>query len=661
MQIVSGLLFALSLCLAVLWGGQTIDYTWGPALLALTGSLSALAFSRFPLQRWSRSTRWAAALTILACGWILWRCWESPVQDFARSDALLAGALLASFLWGLFIPPAGAAMRLVFGGLVLLGVANLVLCLFQLQDPAIAWPFASRPATLPSGLFGHYNHLADFSLVSAMILAARLLFGRESRKWRALLATGAIAAGSCVLISGSRGGLIALGAAACVLLALSAVVAWRVKSRHRVVITVCSIVVPMLGGLLLIPVLNKVQARRGSGESVAAESTAQGFADNLSRLTLYGTAVDIVAEQDWRGGGSRSFGWKKYALWNPETRGTWGQRNDDFVHNELLQTAVDYGWPGALGVSIAVFAVVSVGIAGLMMTGNSRNPDDRGLYDALACGGIAALAGTLLHSNFSFVTHTLPGAMYLGFAMSLALPRRDPCDGPLLLPARCEWIGRVFLVVLAVGLARAGTAGTSAFAALWPVWYGSHESGALPPETAMERIDGALQRWPDAEISGRAANFARSVSVRPSIPETERGSWIERSARLYGEAVARNPFDPEWRVNQANTLSLLGKGGEADAAFEKAIGLQGGMEATFRARYYLGLHLYKRWYDIWVKEARAEEALSQFLRARALLVEAKANTPVSIWSQEGDTALKGVEEIIGFLEGAHILPRDPAR
>ena len=42
MQLISGIFFALALILAVSLGGQTLDYTWGPALIVLSAALAAM-------------------------------------------------------------------------------------------------------------------------------------------------------------------------------------------------------------------------------------------------------------------------------------------------------------------------------------------------------------------------------------------------------------------------------------------------------------------------------------------------------------------------------------------------------------------------------------------------------------------------------------------
>lgn len=646
MQALTGILFALSLVMAVSLGGQTIDYTWGPALVLLGGSLLAACGEGWRL--WRRSpAAWAGPLLMMAAAaWIVWRCWLSPVREFGRSDALLVFAMIAACAWGMVMPARGVAIRMAMATLALLGMADFGIGLRQLAVPEFAWPFAWRIPGFPSGLFGHYNHLADFSLVSAVLLAARFFFGGDRAGERVLQAAGVLANAGCVLISGSRGGMISLCVAAAVLVVLSALMAWRDKSRRLGPLVALSLGMPVVAVAVAVPVIRHFQERRG-----IEHATLEGFGDNQTRLIALGLAIDTAGRHFWTGGGSRSFGWEKYAAWDPEVHGLQAQ-NDDFVHNGILQVATDYGWTGALLVSAAVVAMVLTGLSGLMV----RPPGSAD--DALTVGGLAAVAGTLVHSNFSFVTHTLPGAVYLGLALGLALPRAGAEES---VPWRKTGVVAAvagFLPLVLI-LAVAGTVASRAYHVVWPVWYGPANLTVAAPGQALERLAEHSRQWPAAETSGRTGHLARSLAEREGLTAAEREDYLERAAESYREATGLNPFDPEWPVNRANVLSHLGRAAEAEEEFERAIRLQGGTEGAFRARYYLAAHLYRRWYLAWTRERRAGEALGGFLRARALLDEADELTEPWIRGVEGKELRAGLEKTIAFLEGAKVLPEPP--
>lgn len=656
MQLISGFCFALALALAVSLGGQTLDYTWGPALLALAAALLTAASQAWRLGQRGRGTWLALAFLSLAWGWILWRCWGSPVREFGRSDALLAGGMIAACLWGLLLPAEGIAIRIAMLALALLGLVNLGTGLYQIKDPTFAWPFATRPALFPSGLFGHYNHLADFSLVSAAILVARFFFARDRLGERVLQAAGVIACVACVGISGSRGGILSMCVAAAVLVALSALVSWRDKTPKRRMLGLTALAMPLLLVAVAVPVLKHFQERRG-----IENGSLNRFADNQSRLHSMGLAVDITGKHPWDGGGSRSFGWEKYAAWKPAESGLLAP-NDDFVHNEMLQVATDYGWTGVLLVGAAVLVTGLCGLAGVM-GGEGKGSRARHAADAMACGGLAAMAGTLVHSNFSFVTHTFPGALYLGLALGFALPRRTKEGDSYLIPARpvlAGGIAAVVLLPLVALLGFAGMQGSKAYQALWPVFFGKEQLAGPAPGMAIDRVKDSMLLWPGSELAGSGAHLARDVSLRKDILPSDRKLRLSDADNLYAQAEALNPYDPEWPVNRANILTQLGKNEEAEKDFEKAVSLEGGMEGVFRARFYYARHLYGHWYQAWMtKERSPGEALAGFLHARDLLKEASTMTEQWVRGKEESELVKGLEDMIGFLEGAQIKPEPP--
>jgi O-antigen ligase len=653
MQALSGFFFSMALVLAVVFGGQTLDYTWGPALMALAAALVAACFDKPGTRPAGAATRAVYGLVAVACGWILWRCAGSPVKEFARSDALLVVGLFAACSWIWRMPAQGVAIRMVMATLAGLAFVHVGICMVQLRDPAFAWPFAARPAGLPSGFFGHYNHLADFSLVSAVMLAARAIWGRERMVERVFLGAGAVAAVACVLMSGSRGGFLSLGLALMVLVITSGLIAWRDKSRNRRLVIGLAIAVPLVVALLSPFAFKLVQERRGGSRTLVEVS------DDRFRLAFIRSAINISTEQSMAGSGSRSFGWRKNAAWDPKRDGNNDRFNDDFVHNEILQVAVDYGWIGALLVIAAAGSVGLAGVAGLVGR-ESSDLREKGALDAVCCGGLAAMVGTLAHSNFSFVTHTLPGALYLGMAFGLVLPRRG---GLLEKSSGHRWPGILVSCAVVPGalvLGWVGWVGTQAYRTLWPALFGRELLVVEDPVRAIEILERGTRSWQSAELTGEAGHLSRRLAERQEIALLEQEIWRTRAAEFYGQAEALNPYDPEWVVNHANLLSLLGQDDEAELAFDRAVILVGGMERNFWARYYFAAHLYRRWYQEWTRERRAGEALGQFLRARELLRESSEQGNLGHLGKEAKDLVEGLEKTIRFLEGAQVVP-EPVR
>lgn len=650
-QNLAGALFAVAVAAGVMWGGQLADHTWGPALLALAGSLAVCLLVPAARERLTAGGWWASATVAAAILWILWRCFGSPVAELARADALLAATLAGGFLWAVILPARSVAWNWVTASLALLALTNAGIAAWQIKFPEFSWPFPVRPEKSPSGLFGHYNHLADFSLVAAAILAARAKAGGVHAFLRVLAGLGAVAGVACVVMSTSRGGILSLCVAVTVLVGSWAIVAWRDKAAHRGAFLATAVLIPVVGALLAIAMVQQVEDRRGMGNQSLSHT-----ADNVVRIALLKMAITAAETDTWVGGGARSFGWKKYRDWNADDHGIWfgPPTNDDLVHNELMQSAVDYGVIGVSLVSLAVVSCGLVGLAGLI----SREKGDP-LRDSIVIGGLAAAAGTLTHSNFSFVTHTFPGALYLGCALGMLLPRVQGSDSQRHAGA---WPRRAVLLPLALGLGWSGWHATLAFKDLWRAWHGSEKLALHHPEAAAEHIDAAILRWPNAEVAGNAAAFARAIAERPGQLEELRSQWLEQSDEWYRKAEEWNPLDPEWTANHGHVLAILGRNREAEDAYLRTIQLQGGMESTFRGRYFLGCQLFRHWHEVWMKgnePGREEVALHEFLRARELFKEARSLTPNDLWIRGDATVQERLEEVIRFLEEARVRPRAP--
>lgn len=650
MTVLSGLFLTAAFVFAVVFGGQTRDFTWGPGLVALGVSIWLAGVGVYRLKERGWAGILAVGAVMLAVLWIFRGAAASPVKEFARADALLVSAALAAFVWTLFHRPDGVGWRVLSAGLSGLSVANLVLAVIQKGNPDFAGLFGSRPEPFPSGLFGHYNHLADFSLVAAVMLAARALLSAD-RVWERLIAgMGALSAVACVILSLSRGGMLSLSIALLVLTAASLGAAWRRRSRWFGPISTLAVFAAVLVGITGIAMVKTFQQKRG-GEGEVTE-----IADSAFRLGMIGLALDLTERHPWTGGGSRSFSWEKYEAWDLE-RNNRRVSNDDFVHNGAMQLAVEYGWTGLILVGLAIFACGVVGFGGLV-SGDAVADRGQAGADAVACGCLAALAGTVFHSNFSFVHHTLPGALYLGLAMGGCLPwkKLPPSEREEFHARWIPGLGLLLVLFPAVVLVRTGWAGTKAYREAWPVLFAKGGVRSVGLETAVDHLMEAYDIWPSAEFPAAAAAICRAKAQTSSAGDSgEESEWLERADRHYQKAIASQPYDPEWAINRANVLSLLGRASEADAEFRKGIALQGKMEGGFQGKYYFASHLYREGYRLWTRERQAGKGLAMFLEARSLLAEAEKESIGKAWVAVRNLS-KGLEKSISFLEGAGIRP-----
>lgn len=631
----------LGFLFAVLFGAQTEAWSWGPALLLIgmaTAMVVTMSDRRVP-------SSFVGISLSLALAWVICRALQSPVVDAARADGLLALALGSCAWITSRLLDGGAAIRYLYVCLACSALGNVVLALAQYQQPDLVWPYANKPTPNPTGFFGHYNYFSNFVGGVGVLCLCRAAFAKDGMILKILFLATFLGALTTVPLSGSRGGAIGLGFGSFLFLCAAGTLAWRSRSRLTGVFLVA---MPVLligacaGGWLL---LKDVQARKSAG---IAQQSVVGMADNLARLQWLRLVHATALEHPIEGGGSRSFSWERNRKWDVDLMGR-GAENEPFVHNELGQAATDYGLVGASLIVLAIGAMMWSSVVRLFLGG----VDEGGGADANAAAVISAGGGMLVQSNLSFVFHLLPSAMLLGVLFGLT-PKsgkyRDE-DGS------SGWWSRFQAVLIALPLLGFGLAGTRTLHTIWPVLYGDRDLMRMSADEEMQCLTAASRWWPGYRLEEERGRVARMEAVGKSEHAEAFSYWNTEAATAFKAATIAHPFHPGFQVNLGNILSELQRDEEAEEAFRRAIELQGGLESAFRVRLCYARHLYRRWYQIWQDERRAEEALHEFLRARDLLDQSDDQ---SLWGYEDSRALRAnLDKVIGFLEGAQVVPVPP--
>lgn len=585
MPAVSSIFLILSLVLAVVIGPQTRAWSWGPALLALGIAVSAA----LPLL-WRKSRDFAdfgfVAMGMLVAAWFAWRACLSPVKEFGEADLLLLSGTVGPFLCIRVIQGNLVAERILSWGIALLLLANILVIWRQVIDPAFTPIFSARAASFPSGFYAHYNEAANYLIASSMLVAAACLFGKHSSPTRiffGLLAIGGLAA---VYFTRSRGGILGTAGGVGVLAAASLMIGWNKKARW---FTPAMIAVPVIslaiGGYLYLGWKDSQALRLINAGGVKGSGIAQ-MMDNDSRLYLLGIALSCVGLHPLAGGGSRSFSWESFRFAERTLQGGNITHIPEQVHNELLQSATDYGLIGA-GLLIGLLvAMVIIAVVRILF---SLSQEHSGFAAAWRVGGLAALAGMMIQSCFSFVFHLVPGCILLGICLG-QLSRNPTSKGK---PAQV--IGAKILLSCAaifcmLFLLPAGWKGSRVTVILWPTFFSKNPLTST--ESKVDALNESLRIWPQASLyQERAFAFQAASSASDGIESKE---LAEHAVSDYEEAAHRHPFDPDLEINRANVLSQLQRDREAEDAYDRAINLQGGMEPAFRARFLLSMHLLKK-------------------------------------------------------------------
>ncbi|MCU0796367.1 MAG: O-antigen ligase family protein [Akkermansiaceae bacterium] len=641
MSALSAIFLFVALGLAMVLGPQTLSWSWGPALLALGVSAVLAGFVRST----AGFSRAIAIPLIVAAAWIAFRCFGTPVLDDRRDDLLLLAGMLG-FAWVTSrLDPAGASIRFLFAGLSLLALANGTMALLQWQNPSVIWPYETKPTVAPSGFFGHYIDFSCFMGALSLLALSRVLVSKDDWRLKSIHLLAFAVALVTIRLSEARAGLLGFGVGGAAFMVGWLIVLWRRRSKGFAPLAI-ALPFMLIGAVAVIwPSLRTVDATQINAGALAR------FSDNEARLKFYNLALEVVGRHPWVGGGSRSYGWEKNLEWNPERHGT-RPESEPFVHQEFLQTAAEYGWIGAALVLVAVTALLLMQVISLFLGSRTKGADED--LDPLRVGVLSAGVAMLFQANFSFVFHLLPSALVLGILFGIG----GIAVTGIRLDARVKtwriWTAATAGVSLFAICVYHGQAGSRTLKAIWPAFYAKESLMHLDPSAAAEVFRDANAIWPGYQIAMMRANSLRAAGDDPKKSDKDRRDFYLLAVDQYREVLAMHPMSAGAAINLANTLSIIDRDDEAEAAFIDAIRIQGGLEGAYQANFWFATHLNYLWSKRW-KERRAGDALSGFQRAITVLDEADR---LGHWDNK-DQRQKLREEIRGkieFLEGAGIKP-----
>ncbi|MFD0892763.1 O-antigen ligase family protein [Luteolibacter ambystomatis] len=637
--VISAILLSLALAVALAFAPSLEPTAPGMVLLMLAPALVTGAFA-LPS---SKRPVFLALLVFGAVGYAAWRAATSPVIDFGRSDLLLIGCGVAGCFWAGWLANRRSHGVMVVG-LAVLAMANLVVALVQWHDPGFTPFFAGRKtASYPSGFYAHYNHFANFLLAAGFVACGRALVGGSGRRIRIAWAVVALACAGGIALSNSRGAWIASAAGLLVLL-----IGWLLDLKRR---RAKSFGLAVVGVVVALPLLGfggwhlarQMLAHRG----VAANSAR--MLDDSGRLNFASMAIDIASNQPSTGGGSRSFSYEVFKHWDPQQ--LWvGSGDIDFVHNELLQTATDYGW---IGLAVVVAMLVLVGLRGLLVLAVEPEKDSPGPDAGLTIGAMAAIVAVLGQSMFSFVFHMAPDVIVLGLLIGIVVAQPWPFSKPGTRPS--PWMRPAPWVAcgLAVGLVTLGWRDAAA-------WWISARPGSdglvniVPVRYAA--LSRAAEIRPDSRLDRDAAGMAARMSESEAPPAS--GEWADKAYRHLQIAVSRNPHDYAARLSMARVLDEFGQFPAAEEQYRVLLPLLDLREIYYRARFAYGSHSFRQANALF-HARRTAEALAWAIEARNQMEVSLKHCWFPEQSPEG-IELARVRNFIKWLEDARYTPAPDA-
>ena len=637
MPLLSSIFLVLSLVLAVLLGPQTRAWSWGPSLAALVISLAAA----LPLI-WKRGfiklDRGILVTGGLTAAWFAWRAATSPVAEFGTSDLLLLAATVGSFIVMRAVSGLRTAELALNWGMAWLLVASIVVAGKQVADPTYSPIFAQRAAdAMVSGFYAHYNEAANYYIAAALLAGAVALFGTHRRTTRLLFALIAIAGIACVWYTRSRGGIFG-AAVGCAMLATMALIIG--KRRGSKWFAPALIAIPLIGiAVASYWFVGWEEAQRFRSDG---KFGIDALFDNTCRLYFYGIALSCISLHPLFGGGSWSFSWESFRFWDNSVQGI-GATRPELVHNELLQSATDYG---IIGMLLLLALMGTLALTTLTRTTLVSDPNAKDHRWAWRAGGIAALAGMLVQSSFSFVFHHLPGVILLGICLGqMAYP--DPGD------SKSESrIGRIFLTLTALAciafIAPLAWLGIRVTQELWPVYNNKHQAAST--NLRIHALGEAIKIWPHSEMHMDRARLQHELAG--STKGEESIQWGRKALANYEAAAKIHPYDPAFVINSAIIFSGLGETAKAEDTFQRAIELQGGMEAGFRAHYIYASHLARKG-SKQLQNDDKKSALATLQEAANQIEQAVGESAAHIMGKEGSNLRVGIHEQLGLAHEAN--------
>ena len=428
------------------------------------------------------------------------------------------------------------------------------------------------------GTFFNPDFLAGYLV---MVTPLSLAFLARAERTRAVL-TGLLAflCLAAIVLTGSRGGLLALVLAAVAFL----LCAWWNRELDRRLLLRCG---GVMGGMLLLLIVLQMQG--GPARVTTAAGQVEGHSAAF-RLHLWQDSVRMAGAKPLQGFGLGAFAW---------ARGPYSSVGfTRLAHNSYLQLAAEAGVPALIALLfVGGMWLVRVGRREAMPVVDSESFLGVGrplLRAAVIAAVVGAGAHNFIDSDLYLFSLNLTLWSLLGLGLALAV------DGtmPVLLPMRSLALGAsamgVLLGAVLVSRAVAGVIAVQAQAALQDGDYADARRGF---ESALRWAPNDRRYLVAAGRLALAAGDEETAGdyfrrVMRSEPSSEAFTAIAMAYQALGEhakaadifllAVRADPYSPEALRGLMRTRRALGHG-DWVAAAERIVGLRTSPHATVRA------------------------------------------------------------------------------
>lgn len=254
----------------------------------------------------------------------------------------------------------------------------------------------------PFGTFVNRHNFAAYMEMTIALPLGLLFQGAVKKDKRLLLLTAVALMAVAVLMSGSRGGLFAIGAQVLLLLLLSRGRIVRGRLWLKAVLALLLVAVVVLGAALI------------GGETSMNRLSETASSDDFStrRAQIWSVTFDVIKDNLPLGAGFGAFG----VAYTPHDMQS-GLERVEQAHNDYLQVLADAGVMGAvIGIGF-LFALYRAAREVLAVENLFRR--------GVGIGALVGIFGVLVHSLFDFVLHTTAVSILFLFLLALLRVSRD--------------------------------------------------------------------------------------------------------------------------------------------------------------------------------------------------------------------------------------------
>ena len=647
-----GFLFALTglVGLAMIWasGVDLIYSRVGFGMVVLGAALGLLALgSMFKTRPEGRSL--VALSSLAGAGYFIWRALSGGPVGLAVPDVVQV--LLFVCVYYLVFVSDVRVKRWILAGLGLVCLVQVGMAAAQISMGNSFYVWKDNPEKLgnTSGLFGHYNPFAAFLNGSLFFFLSYLCLGR-SLAWRVACAVLVVGLLSGVVVSGSRGGWVALVMALVVWMILLTGHLWQRKSKAFGPVLLIGIIVSVGGIGSSIWAVQKITEKRVEevGKELGREMDTK--VQDGGRLAMQQIAFEIFLESPATGQGARSFSYLSLENWDPDELQLW-MGNLDFAHNEYLQTLSDYGVIGLLIVMILLIVHGVLGAFGIIWNSGGKDQGSS-VWQLGAAGGLVAI---LAQCFFSFLIH-VPSLICL-VALQLAILAGAREENP----DSVQRVGGRVLGLIMLGVAVAvGVLGWK-FSNSYLNRESAHrdfltvgtEYGADLVLSEMEKAGDLAWDFSAFEQAGREAmRYAMKADESRDLEMARR--FRERARTLFKKALVINPHSPVALCGLPQVEDALGNFLEAEEGHQLAMKKIWSREYHLRPYFFAARSAYTRGYYIYQdgdRERAGElyrQAKERIEKRREILVEFREN-------DETKQLRELVDSWLAYLEGVRLV------